>query len=98
MKNQDFRAGAIGLAARNPRVEKEMAAARMMRSSGVSEIDEVLATVARQLAADIEAEQPATGREHSHGIEREQRGDPGVLEEKTPVVVRVITHHPVPAG
>jgi len=93
MKSKEFRAGALRLSSRRTRVENEMAAVRLMRSSGVSEIDEVLASVARQLAAELgRSQSPDAGMPACRLC-----GDPGVLEEKAPAVVRIISHRRVSA-
>lgn len=72
--------GAVCQPARTPRIQAEMAAAKRLLSSGASEIDEALATVAQRLAEEL---CPPV---------QETRGDPGVQEEKTPAVVRVVVH------
>jgi hypothetical protein len=96
MNGQKISAGADGRVARSPRVEAEMAAARRLRASGASEIDQVLGEVARRLADEVlqapvsipdqdpAAVPPSAAQEH--------RGDPGAQEEKAPVVVRVVRH------
>lgn len=96
----DKSTGAV-VVARTERVQRELAAARLMRSSGLSEIDEVLAKVARELEADIARapEQAPAERvpaaDHVQGI---TRNDPGVPEERTPAVVRVVLHRRVAAA
>ena len=53
MYKQDAGYGDVGVGARTPRIEQEMAAARRLLKSKQSQIDEVLSAVADRLAKDI---------------------------------------------
>lgn len=76
--------GGGGGRARTPRIEAELAAARRLLESGVSEADEVLNIVAERLRADLDGQ--------AEPLPTPATDTAGAQEERAPAVVRVVVH------
>ena len=73
MNRTNTEVGARDVVARSPRLDREAAAARRLLASGTSEVEEVLGTVAKRLAEDVQARseevpRPGAGEEPASGV------------------------------
>jgi hypothetical protein len=72
MNRGNTEVGARDVAARSQHLEREAAAARRLLASGTSEVEEVLETVAKRLAEEVQARseevpRPGAGQEPASG-------------------------------